>query len=205
MTPGGVTDVDVVVLGLGPGGEATANKLARAGLIVVGVERGLVGGECPYFGCNPSKIMIRAANALQESRRVAELAGRARPSRTGGPSRPGSRGGHHDWDDTQSTTRLEKVGVTVVRGQGRLAGPRTVEVDGQTFPAAKAVVLNTGTCPGAPPIDGLAGTPYWTNRDIVRITELPRSMAVLGAGPIGCRARPGVRAVRRGRDAARHR
>ena len=63
MTSGSVAHVDVVVIGLGPGGEASANKLAKAGLTVVGVERDLVGGECPYYGCNPSKIMIRAANA----------------------------------------------------------------------------------------------------------------------------------------------
>ena len=181
-----VTQVDVVVLGLGPGGEAVANRLAKAGLTVVGVERDLVGGECPYFGCNPSKIMIRAANTLMESRRVPKLSGtsttdpdwslvadRIRVEAT------------HDWDDTQSTNRLEESGATVVRGHGRLVGPRTVEVDGQTFRASRAVVVTTGTCPGAPPIDGLAGTPYWTNRDIVKVTELPASLAVLGAGPIG--------------------
>lgn len=187
MTSGGVTDVDVVVLGLGPGGEATANKLSRAGLAVVGVERGLVGGECPYFGCNPSKIMIRAANLLEESRRVPGLAGSSTTEADWRPVAQRIRAeATHDWDDTQSTTRLENAGVTVVRGHGRLAGPRTVEVDGQTFRAATAVVLNTGTCPGGPPIDGLAGTPYWTNREVVRITELPRSLTVLGAGPIGC-------------------
>lgn len=187
MTSGGVTDVDVVVLGLGPGGEATANKLSRAGLTVVGVERGLVGGECPYFGCNPSKIMIRAANVLEESRRVPGLAGSSTTEADWRPVAERIRAeATHDWDDTQSTTRLEKAGVTVVRGHGRLAGPRAVAVDGQTFRAAKAVVLNTGTCPGTPPIDGLAGTPYWTNREVVRITELPRSLVVLGAGPIGC-------------------
>ena len=71
----GVAEVDVIVLGLGPGGEATANKLAKAGLSVVGIEKGLVGGECPYYGCVPSKMAIRAANALAESRRVPALAG----------------------------------------------------------------------------------------------------------------------------------
>ena len=185
-TPGAVTEVDVVVLGLGPGGEASANKLAKAGLEVIGVERDLVGGECPYYGCIPSKMMIRAANALTESRRVPELGGsstttpdwsivaeRIRTEAT------------HGWDDTQSTKRLEDSGATVVRGHGRLVGPRTVEVEGQTIRASRGVVLNMGTSPGAPPIDGLDGTPYWTNREVFRILELPRSLAVLGAGPIG--------------------
>lgn len=185
-TPGAVTDVDVVVLGLGPGGEACANRLAKAGLDVVGVERDLVGGECPYYGCNPSKIMIRAANTLTESRRVTELSGSSTttPDWTLVADRIRAEA-THDWDDTQSTTRLEKSGATVARGHGRLVGPRTVEVEGQIFRAAKAVVVTTGTCPGAPPIDGLAGTPYWTNRDVVKVTELPSSLAVLGAGPIG--------------------
>ena len=186
MTSGAVTRVDVVVLGLGPGGEACANKLAAAGLDVVGVERGLVGGECPYYGCNPSKIMIRAANTLAEARRVPRLAGASTTSADWAPVAERIRSeATHDWDDEQSTNRLKSSGVTVVRGHGRLTGPRTVEVDGRTFRASRAVVVSTGTCPGAPPIDGLADTPYWTNRDIVRVTELPRSLAVLGAGPIG--------------------
>ena len=187
MTSGTVTDVDVVVLGLGPGGEASANKLAKAGLSVVGVERDLVGGECPYYGCIPSKMMIRAANVLQESRRVPELAGAATTSPDWSIVAERIRSeATHGWDDTQSTKRLEDSGATVVRGHGRISGPRTVEVDGQTIRAAKGIVLNTGTSPGAPPIDGLEGTPYWTNRDVFRILELPSSLAVLGAGPIGC-------------------
>src|SRR5919199_4469894 len=74
---GSATEVDVVVLGLGPGGEATANKLAAAGLDVVAIDKHLVGGECPYYGCIPSKMMIRAADLLAEARRVPELAGSA--------------------------------------------------------------------------------------------------------------------------------
>jgi pyruvate/2-oxoglutarate dehydrogenase complex dihydrolipoamide dehydrogenase (E3) component len=184
--PGAVTDVDVVVLGLGPGGEASANKLAKAGLRVVGVERDLVGGECPYYGCIPSKMMIRAANALQESRRVPELGGSS--TTTVDWSTVAERIRHeatHGWDDTQSTKRLEESGATVVRGHGRLVGPRTVEVEGETLRPSRGVVLNMGTSPGAPPIDGLDGTPYWTNREVFRVLELPRSLAVLGAGPIG--------------------
>jgi pyruvate/2-oxoglutarate dehydrogenase complex dihydrolipoamide dehydrogenase (E3) component len=185
-TSAAVTDVDVVVLGLGPGGEASANKLAKAGLSVVGVERDLVGGECPYYGCIPSKMIIRAANALAESRRVPHLAGSSTttPDWSIVAERIRSEA-THGWDDAQSTKRLEDSGATVARGHGRITGPRTVEVDGRTFRAARGIVLNTGTSPGAPPIDGLDGTPYWTNRDVFRILELPASLAVLGAGPIG--------------------
>jgi pyruvate/2-oxoglutarate dehydrogenase complex dihydrolipoamide dehydrogenase (E3) component len=185
-TSGEVTDVDVVVLGLGPGGEAAANKLASAGLSVVGVERNLVGGECPYYGCVPSKMMIRAANSLAESRRVPELAGASTTLPDWAPVAERIRTeATDDWDDTVAVKRLEDAGAQVVRGDGRLVGPRTVRVGDRTFRAARGVVLNTGTAPGAPPIDGLSATPYWTNRDVVKVRELPRSLAVIGAGPIG--------------------
>jgi pyruvate/2-oxoglutarate dehydrogenase complex dihydrolipoamide dehydrogenase (E3) component len=185
-TSAAVIDVDVVVLGLGPGGEATANKLARSGLRVVGVERDLVGGECPYYGCVPSKMMIRAANLLAESRRVPSLAGSSTTQPDWTPVAARVRAEATDaWDDTVAVKRLQDVGAEIVRGEGRIVGPRTVQVGDRTFRAARGVVLNTGTAPGAPPIDGLAGTPYWTNREVVKVEELPASLAVIGAGPIG--------------------
>ncbi|WP_229054631.1 NAD(P)/FAD-dependent oxidoreductase [Aeromicrobium sp. Leaf350] len=185
------TACDVVVIGTGPGGEALATRLAKAGLEVVAVESRLVGGECPYWGCIPSKMFIRAANALAEARRVPQVAGtstvepdfslvakRIREEAT------------DDWDDTVAADRLEKAGVTLVRGHGRLTGARTVEVeatDGSrpSFSARRGVVLNPGTRPSAPPIGGLAGTPYWTNREALETETLPGSLAVLGGGPIG--------------------
>jgi pyruvate/2-oxoglutarate dehydrogenase complex dihydrolipoamide dehydrogenase (E3) component len=90
-----------------------------------------------------------------------------------------------DWDDQIAVDRLVDAGVTFVRGTARLTGPREVEVDGTTYTAAQGVVLNTGTEPSAPPIDGLAGTPYWTNRDAVRAETLPASLIVIGGGAIG--------------------
>jgi len=185
------TEVDVVVIGTGPGGEALATRLAKAGLQVVAVESRLVGGECPYWGCIPSKMFIRAANALAEARRAPQVAGavtvepdfslvarRIREEAT------------DSWDDTVAAERLRDAGVTLVRGHGRLAGPRTVEVeasDGRRprFTARRGVVLNPGTRPAAPPVDGLAGTPYWTNREALETEHLPASLAVLGGGPIG--------------------
>ncbi len=190
---------DVVVVGLGPGGEATATELAKAGLAVVGVDERLVGGECPYFGCIPSKMVIRAANLLADGRRIAGRAGTAEVRADWAPVHARIRDeATDDWDDTVAVKRLEDAGVRFVRGHGRLAGPRTVEVDGERFEASKGVVLNTGTRPGAPPIDGLADTPFWTNRDVLRIDTLPATLGVVGGGPIGAElaqalARFGVR------------
>jgi pyruvate/2-oxoglutarate dehydrogenase complex dihydrolipoamide dehydrogenase (E3) component len=180
------TQCDVVVIGLGPGGEATATELAKAGLSVVGVDERLVGGECPYFGCIPSKMMVRAADSLAEARRVPDLAGsvEVRPDWTPVATRIREEA-TDDWDDKVAVERLEDAGVRFVRGHGRLAGERTVEVDGQRFVAAKGVVLNPGTAPAVPPIEGLADTPYWTNRDAVRVESLPASLAVIGGGAIG--------------------
>ncbi len=177
---------DVVVIGLGPGGEATATKLAEAGLSVVGVDERLVGGECPYYGCVPSKMMIRASDALAEAGRIAGLAGAAEVHPDWGPVATRIRDeATDDWDDQVAVDRLEKAGVRFVRGHGRLTGPRTVEVDGETFEASRGVVLNPGTSPAVPPIDGLADTPYWTNREVTQIESVPGSLVVIGGGAIG--------------------
>jgi pyruvate/2-oxoglutarate dehydrogenase complex dihydrolipoamide dehydrogenase (E3) component len=178
--------VDVVVVGLGPGGESAATQLAKAGLKVVGVDRRLAGGECPYFGCIPSKMMIRAADVLAEARRVADLAGESTVTPDWSPVHVRIRDeATADWDDQVAVDRLVDAGVTFVRGAARLTGPRTVEVDGTTYTASRGVVLNTGTDPSAPPIDGLADTPYWTNRDAVQLADLPASLIVIGGGAIG--------------------
>lgn len=181
-----MTTCDVVVIGLGPGGEATATELAKAGLDVVGIDERLVGGECPYYGCIPSKMIIRAADALAEAGRVGDLAGSAevRPDYSV-VARRISDEATAGWDDQVAVDRLVDAGVRFVRGHARLTGPRTVEVGGETFEARRGVVLNPGTSPTAPPVDGLAGTPYWTNREILRAETAPASMAVIGGGPIG--------------------
>ena len=177
---------DVVVIGLGPGGEATATALAKAGLEVVGIDERLVGGECPYYGCIPSKMVIRAANLLADGRRIEGNAGSADVRPDWAPVRDRIRDeATDDWDDAVAVKRLEDAGVTFVRGHGRLAGPRTVSVGDDTWEARKGVVLNTGTRPATPPIDGLADTPFWTNRDVFGIESLPSSLAVIGGGPIG--------------------
>ncbi|WP_030528049.1 dihydrolipoyl dehydrogenase family protein [Phycicoccus jejuensis] len=178
--------VDLVVLGLGPGGESVATEAAKAGLSVVGVDERLVGGECPYFGCIPSKMMIRAANSLAEAHRVGTLAGAATTSPDFSVvARRIREEATDDWDDTVAVQRLEDAGVTFVRGHGRLAGEGVVEVGGTRYVATVGVVLNTGTAPAAPPVEGLAGTPYWTNREALQATEAPASLVVVGGGAIG--------------------
>ncbi|MFD6176008.1 MULTISPECIES: dihydrolipoyl dehydrogenase family protein [unclassified Isoptericola] len=186
-----VETVDVVVIGTGPGGEDATGRLARAGLDVVAVEARLVGGECPYFGCIPTKMMVRASDALAEARRAATLAGSVEVTPDWAPvARRVRDEATADWDDTAAVERLEKAGARVVRGRGRLVGPREVAVataDGERrFRATRGVVLNPGTEPAVPPVEGLAGTPYWTNRDAVRATAAPTSLTVLGGGAIGC-------------------
>ncbi|XVQ09663.1 dihydrolipoyl dehydrogenase family protein [Spirillospora sp. CA-255316] len=178
--------VDVVVVGLGPGGEFAAGALADAGLDVVGIEAELVGGECPYWGCVPSKMMIRAGNVLAEAGRVPYLAGEGKAvadwSRVADRVRSEATGG---WNDETAADRLAAKGVRLVRGSGRLAGPRRVTVGGRTLQAGRGVVLATGSKPRIPPVPGLEGTPYWTNRDAIAAEENPASMLVLGGGAIG--------------------
>jgi len=179
---------DVIVIGLGPGGEHVAGSLAERGLRVLALDDRLVGGECPYWGCIPSKMMVRAADALAEARRVGDLAGtvgevtpdwsvvakRIRDEAT------------DDWDDKVAVDRLVGKGATFVRGRGVIAGPGRVAVDGTTYTATTGIVVGTGTTAAIPPIEGLADTPYWTNHEIVEATELPASIIVLGGGAIGC-------------------
>ncbi|MGY0056339.1 dihydrolipoyl dehydrogenase family protein [Streptomyces sp. LZ34] len=177
---------DVVVVGLGPGGEYVAGTLAEAGLDVVAVEAELVGGECPYWGCVPSKMMIRAGNLLAEARRVPGLAGDASVRPDWGQVAARIRDeATDDWNDQVAADRLTGKGGRLVRGVGRLTGPREVSVDGRAFRARRGVVLATGGRPRIPPVPGLAATPYWSNRDAVAAKELPASLTVLGGGSIG--------------------
>ena len=185
------TEVDVVVIGLGPGGEDVGARLARAGLDVVGVDARLVGGECPYYACVPTKMMIRATDALGEARRVDALAGTASVELDWAPVATRIREEATDnWDDTVAVNRFEDAGGRFVRGRGKITAPGQVTVstsDGeQVFQVRMGIVLNTGTDPAVPPVDGLAETPYWTNRDAVAVEEVPGSLIVLGGGPVGC-------------------
>jgi pyruvate/2-oxoglutarate dehydrogenase complex dihydrolipoamide dehydrogenase (E3) component len=179
-------EVDVVVIGMGPGGEDAAERLAEAGLAVAGVEARLVGGECPYWGCVPSKMMIRAANLLAEGRRIdgmagastvlpdwAPVAGRIRDEAT------------DDWDDTVAADRFTDKGGQLFRGHGRIIAPGEVTVGADLLRARRGIIIATGTSPAIPPIPGLAGTPYWTNHEAIETELVPGSLIVLGGGAIG--------------------
>ncbi|MGY0232920.1 dihydrolipoyl dehydrogenase family protein [Longispora urticae] len=178
--------MDIIVIGLGVGGEEVAGRLAASGLDVLGIENRLVGGECPYWGCIPSKMMIRAANAVAEARRVPTFAGDATVRPDWGPVHARIRDEATDnWNDQVAVDRFTGKGGTFLRGRGRLTAPGRVRVGSEEYEATKGVVIATGTTPAIPPIPGLADSPYWTNRDAIEAAELPRSLTVLGGGAIG--------------------
>ncbi|MEZ0075684.1 NAD(P)/FAD-dependent oxidoreductase [Planotetraspora sp. GP83] len=180
------TEFDIVVLGMGPGGEDVSGRLAEAGLSVAGVEAGLVGGECAYWACVPSKMMIRASGLLAEGRRISGMAGSAdvRPDWTPVARRIRDEA-TDDWSDKVPAERFESKGGHLVRGHGRITGPREVTVGGRVLRARRGIVIATGTEPAIPPIEGLNGTPYWTNREAVAAEETPESLIVLGGGSVG--------------------
>jgi pyruvate/2-oxoglutarate dehydrogenase complex dihydrolipoamide dehydrogenase (E3) component len=177
---------DVIVIGLGVGGEAVAGSLADAGLDVLGIEQNLVGGECPYWGCIPSKMMLRAAGSLAEVSRVDRLAGAAHAHPDYAPVAQRIRDeATDDWNDKVAVDRLESKGGTFLRGQARIVSPREIEVDGERYVARRGVVIAAGGTPAIPPIEGLKDVDHWTNRDATEAKEAPDSLIVLGGGPIG--------------------
>jgi pyruvate/2-oxoglutarate dehydrogenase complex dihydrolipoamide dehydrogenase (E3) component len=183
---GEAQQTDVIVVGMGVGGEEVAEQLADAGLSVIGIEHTLVGGECPYWGCVPTKMMVRAGNALAEARRIPGLAGTSAVQSDWAPVARRIRDEATDsWDDKVAVDRFTGKGGTFVRGRAVVAGPGRVRVDDQEYVATRGLVIATGTVAVIPPVDGLAETPYWTNRDAVEAATLPESLLVLGGGAIG--------------------
>lgn len=177
--------VDVVVLGMGPGGEEVAGRLASSGMKVVGIEGRLVGGECPYWGCVPSKAMVWAADLLGQARRIPGVAGEVSVDPQWAEVARRVREVTDSWDDRVAVERFESKGGRLVRGWGRLDGPGRVAVGDESFVATRAVVVATGAKAWAPPIPGLSEAGYWTNREAIEATEIPSSLVILGGGAIG--------------------
>jgi pyruvate/2-oxoglutarate dehydrogenase complex dihydrolipoamide dehydrogenase (E3) component len=179
-------EFDVVCLGGGVAGEAIAGGLQGSGLSLAVVERELVGGECPYWGCIPSKTLLRSAESLEDAGRARTLAASSVEWELDFPKV--SRRVlwmARDLDDSRPAAALQATGAHLVRGAGNLIDLRTVEVDGEQLVARKAVVIANGGTAAIPPIEGLDKVDYWTNRQATLPRELPERLLVLGGGAVG--------------------
>ena len=177
---------DVVCLGGGVAGEALADGLRDSGLTLAVVERDLVGGECPYWGCVPSKTLLRSSETLIEAGRARVLAASRVEWDVDFPKvAKRVRWMARDLDDARPAAALGATGATLFRGEGKLTDLRTVAVGGQELRARRAVVIANGGTAAIPPIPGLDSVPFWTNRQAAVPGELPATLAILGGGAIG--------------------
>jgi dihydrolipoamide dehydrogenase len=172
---------DAIVMGAGPAGEVAASRLAAQGLRVALIERELVGGECAYWACVPSKTLLRPPEVRAEAGRVA---GVDRPAQHWPEIAAYRDFMIRDLDDAKQVEEYRDEGVDVYKGAGKIAGPGSVQVGDHTL-STERIIVATGSDPAIPPIEGLAQAGYWTNRQATTLKELPDSVIVLGGGPVG--------------------
>jgi pyruvate/2-oxoglutarate dehydrogenase complex dihydrolipoamide dehydrogenase (E3) component len=179
-------DVDVIVIGGGAVGENAADYAKRAGLSTVIVEADLLGGECSYWACMPSKALLRTGHAVAAVRRLPGTSAEFDPAAV--LARRDAIA--HHWNDESQVEWATGAGITLLRGNARITGERTVEVDGsagrQTLLARHAVVISTGSTPNVPPVPGLDSVRTWTSRDATSAKVIPPRLGVLGGGVVGC-------------------